>query len=117
MIGNVDWLVETCKNAEVIQLKDSTLIPIPYDFDYTGMVNPAYAVPIRQFKQQSVTDRYFLGHQKNIKELLPIFELFKQKKATFINIINSFEYLPQRDRKAMVKYLQSFYRTLDRRPF
>lgn len=114
MIGNVDWLIENCKNAEVIQLKDNTLIPIPYDFDYTGMVNPSYATPAAHFKQKFVTDRYFLGHKKSMDDLLPVFYLFKEKKERFINIINDFEYLPKRDRKAMIKYLQSFYRILNR---
>ena len=114
MIGNVDWQIANCKNAEVIQLQDKTVIPIPYDFDYTGMVNPAYATPSLKLNQKYVTDRYFLGHKKNLKDLLPIFELFKRKKDTFKNIINSFEQLPKRERKAMLNYLQSFYETLDR---
>ena len=114
MIGNVDWLIENCKNAKVLQMKDSTLIPIPYDFDFTGMVNPSYAVPAAHFKQKNVTDRYFLGHKKEMKDLLPVFELFKEKKEDFITIINSFEYLPKKERKAMVNYLKSFYRTINR---
>lgn len=114
MIGNVDWLIETCKNAEVIQLRDSTIIPIPYDFDYTGMVKPAYAKPFSHFNQIKITDRYFLGHNKNMEELTPIFELFKEKKNNFIELINDFSYLSKRERKVMIRYLQSFYRILDR---
>jgi len=114
MIGNVDWRIEVCKNAEVIQLKDSTLIPIPYDFDYTGMVNASYAVPLQTFKQEAVTDRYFLGHKKKMKDLLPVFELFNQKKNTFIDIIDSFNYLSKKERKTMIKYLESFYKIINR---
>ncbi len=114
MIGNVDWLIENCKNTEVIQLQDNTIIPIPYDFDFTGMVNPSYAVPNRIFKQKYVTDRYFLGHEKSMEELMPIFELFKEKKKNFVQLITEFPYLSNRDRKAMLKYLESFYRILDR---
>lgn len=113
MIGNVDWLIPNCKNSEVIQLKDSIMIPIPYDFDYTGFVNPSYAVPFATFKQKEVTDRYFLGHKKDIKDLMPVFDLFKEKENTFINIIDSFEYLPKKDRKILVKYLNSFYKILE----
>ncbi len=114
MIGNVDWLIENCKNAEVVQLQDSTIIPIPYDFDFTGLVNPPYAVPAPQFKQKRVTDRYFLGHEKSMEELTPVFNLFKEKKATFFQIINDFDYLPKKSRKEMIYYLNSFYRILDR---
>ena len=114
MIGNVDWLIANCKNAEVVQMQDKTIIPIPYDFDYTGMVNPDYAKPSLKFKQKFVTDRYFIGQKKELEDLLPTLALFKKKKDTFINIINSFEQLPKKERKAMVKYLQSFYKILDR---
>lgn len=114
MIGNVDWKINNCKNAEVIQLPDKTIIPIPYDFDYTGMVNPSYAIPFLRYKQNMVTDRYFIGQKKELKDLLPILELFKKKKDTFINIINSFESLPKKERRSMLNYLRSFYRTLDR---
>ena len=114
MIGNVDWLIENCKNAEVIQLQDNTIIPIPYDFDYTGFVNPSYAIPFAHFKQKRVTDRYFLGHQKSMDELQPVFELFQEKKNALLQIINDFEYLPKRDRRILTTYLNSFYRVLDR---
>ena len=114
MIGNVDWQIANCKNAEVIQMQDKTIIPIPYDFDFTGMVNPEYAIPISNFKQKLVTDRYFLGHKKKLEDLSPVFELFKSKKETFMNIINSFEQLPKKERKAMLNYLRSFYKILDR---
>lgn len=113
MIGNVDWIIPTCKNIEIIQLKDNTLIPVPYDFDYSGIVNPSYAKPITAFNQVTVTDRYFLGHKKELKELMPVFELFKQKEAIFIDIISSFEYLPKMERKILLRYLKSFYKILD----
>ena len=113
MIGNVDWAIENCKNSELIQLQDETIIPIPYDFDFTGMVNPEYATPKTDLNQEFVTDRYFLGKKKKLNDLLPIFELFKKKKDTLIDIINSFEQLPKRERKAMVNYIKSFYRIIN----
>ena len=113
MIGNVDWIVENCKNAEVILMQDSTIVPIPYDFDYTGMVNPSYARPDARYKQKKITDRYFLGDERNLEELSPIFELFKEKESSFKKIINDFEYLPKKERKAMLYYLKTFYRLLN----
>jgi len=114
MIGNLDWIIENCKNVEVLQMKDSTLLPIPYDFDFTGMVNPSYAVPSSKFKQNFITDRYFLGQNTEMKDLLPVLNLFKEKKEVFIKMIDSFEPLPKKERRAMIQYLKSFYRILDR---
>lgn len=113
MIGNVDWVIENCKNVEIIQLQDSTVIPIPYDFDYTGLVNPYYAKPSSKFDQETLKDRYFIGTKKSLEELEPVLELFKEKKKTFFKIINDFDYLPKKERKSMINYLKSFYWILD----
>lgn len=111
-IGNTDWLLPTCKNAEVISLEDGTMIPIPYDFDFSGMVNADYAIPNSSLPVKYITDRYFLGHKKKMEDLVPVFEVFQNKKEALINTINTFEYLPKSERRIMVKYLQSFYKIL-----
>ena len=112
MIGNVDFIIENCKNTELVQLQDSTIIPIPYDFDYTGMVNPSYAKPFAKFKQQKVTDRYFIGQKKSLAEFQPIFELFEEKKNDFLELIKNFDYLSKKERRNMTFYLKSFYRDI-----
>ena len=114
MIGNVDWRVDNCKNVELVQLQDSTIIPIPYDFDYIGMVNPIYARPLKKIKQKYVTDRCFFGPKIEMADLLPILDLFKRKKDSLENIINSFEHLPKRHRREMLHYMESFYEILNR---
>ena len=53
MIGNHDWSMragpvgkECCHNAELIgPPRPATLIPIPYDFDFSGLVDAPYATP------------------------------------------------------------------------
>lgn len=111
-IGNTDWLLPTCKNAEIILLKDGKMIPIPYDFDFAGMVNTNYASPDLGLGVTSVTQRLFLGHLKTMEELNPVLTLFQAKKSALIQVINDFEYLPAKDRKKMIKYLESFYKII-----
>jgi len=114
MIGNLDWVVENCKNIELVQLADSTVVPVPYDFDYTGFVNPSYAVPASKYNQKTLRDRFFKGQDKSLAELQPGIELFEEKKKTFIQLINDFDQLPKRERKAMIYYLKSFYSIINR---
>jgi len=114
MIGNLDWVVENCKNIELVQLADSTVVPVPYDFDYTGFVNPSYAVPASKYNQKTLRDRFFKGQDKSLAELQPVIELFEEKKKTFIQLINDFDQLPKRERKAMIYYLKSFYSIINR---
>lgn len=111
-IGNTDWLLPTCKNCEIISLESGEMIPIAYDFDFSGMVNTNYAVPNTALPVRTITDRYFLGHKKKMADLDPVFALFQAKKAELIKTVNDFEYLSKKERKRMVKYMESFYRIL-----
>lgn len=113
-IGNLDWLLPTCQNCEIISLESGEMVPIAYDFDFSGMVNTHYAIPNQTFPVNSLTDRYFLGHKKKMAELDPVLTLFKEKKAELIRTITDFEYLSQKERKRMVKYIESFYKILDK---
>ena len=57
MISNLDWAMtagpagmDCCHNSRLMGAKGTTgattgLIPVPYDFDYAGLVNAPYAVP------------------------------------------------------------------------
>jgi len=113
LIGNTDWVLPTCKNAEVISMKNGEMIPIPYDFDFSGMVNASYATTNIAFGFTSVKQRYFLGHLKPMEDLLPVLALYKEKRQRLTQVIEAFDYLSLRDRKRMIKYLDSFYKILD----
>jgi len=113
-IGNTDWLLKNCKNIELIRMESGATIPIAYDFDFSGMVNAEYAVPNSKFPLRTITDRYFLGHQKTMEELAPAFALFQEKKSVLIQTVEDFEYLSIKERKKMIKYMESFYRILDK---
>lgn len=113
-IGNTDWLLPTCKNCEIISLESGEMIPIAYDFDFSGMVNTEYAIPLSSLPVKYITDRYFLGHKKKMSDLEPVFALFKEKKLELVQTVNNFEYLSKGERKRMVKYIESFYKILDK---
>ncbi len=112
-IGNTDWLLPTCKNCEIISMPSGEMVPIAYDFDFSGIVRTSYAVPKIELGLYSITQRYFLGHKKKMENLEPVLDLFQEKKAALIATINDFEYLSKRERKRMVKYINSFYKIID----
>ncbi len=48
MIGNGDYSVTGRHNLRILAMATSGpsgFIPVPYDFDYTGLVNTHYAIP------------------------------------------------------------------------
>ena len=72
MIANHDWSMragpkgeECCHNAEMITPArgvSAGAIPIPYDFDFSGLVNAPYATPPEQLKIASVRQRQYRGY-------------------------------------------------------
>ena len=47
MIGNTDMSLAKLHNIILVRASNGTVYPVPYDFDYSGLVNARYAVPAK----------------------------------------------------------------------
>ena len=120
MIGNTDFAVTRRHNVKIMMPEDVTkklAVPIPYDFDYSGLVNATYAVPFEGLGLKSVKERYYLGSCANEAVIPEILEEFKTKKEALFQVINEIDYLPERERKYMIDYLNEFFRLADQKRF
>ena len=58
MIGNQDYDCNVCRNVKFVQPEDgSAIIPVPYDFDFSGIVNPSYGRPNPNYGASNLLDR------------------------------------------------------------
>jgi hypothetical protein len=116
MIGNYDWAVPNQHNVKVIKplvlTSTGRVIAIPYDFDWTGLVNADYAIPAENIGTQNVRERLFLGVCRSREDYQKDLVMFLDKKEEFYNVIKQFPYLSQRDKKDMTGYLDGFYNQL-----
>jgi len=70
MIGNHDWSMRAgpagdncCHNARLIGLPAAgATIPIPYDFDFSGLVGTPYATPPAELSISDVRQRFYRGY-------------------------------------------------------
>lgn len=119
MIGNYDWSVPGLHNILVIKtlkLNQSGLgIAIPFDFDWTGLVNATYAIPAEIVPVENVRDRLFQGVCRRKEVYEKELDLFLTKKAEFYMVINEFPYLNQRAKKDIIGYLDGFFNQLEGR--
>jgi hypothetical protein len=119
MIGNYDWSIPGQHNVKIFRpvAYDTSLVAtaIPYDFDWSGMVNPLYAVPAENVGIESVRDRVFAGICRSKEVYTKDLEMFLEKKEEFYRIINEFAYLNQREKKDIIGYLDGFYRSIEGR--
>jgi hypothetical protein len=114
MVGNYDWAVPNNHNIKIIKpLVIDTLnlaLAIPYDFDWTGFVNAAYAIPAEITGTQSVRERIFLGVCRSREAYLKDLDQFLEKKDEFYKVINDFPYLNKSIKKDVTLYLDEFFR-------
>ncbi len=112
MIGNTDWSVPAPHNIKLIQLKEypsSRPFAVPYDFDYSGVINTDYAVPDPLMNTETVTQRVYRGFSRTIEEINETLELFKQKKESIYALVNNFDLLTNGSKKNMINYLDGFF--------
>jgi len=116
MIGNTDWSVPENHNIRLIKPKgDSTSIPyiVPYDFDFSGLVNTDYALPDERMGLKTVRERLYRGAPLTWDELAPVLDHFNQKKQDIYTMIESFGLLNDTTKKEMTDYLDEFYTTVN----
>jgi hypothetical protein len=118
MVGNTDWSVPNQHNCEILfqpksERPDLGLI-IPYDFDYSGLINADYAIPHESLPIEKVTERIYLGKCRDEKVYLKELKEFQDKKEDFYQLINEFEYLDSKKKKVMINYLDGFFNQFDK---
>jgi hypothetical protein len=121
MIGNGDYSVTGRHNLRIIALEDTEqyqgFLVVPYDFDYTGLVNAHYAVPGEGLPINTVRERYFLGPCRNTAQFEETVEEYKGYYDRIISLIDDFEYLEEDEREDMIEYIKDFYREAGRDDF
>jgi len=114
MIGNFDWAVPNQHNIKTFKsLKIDSVylaVAVPYDFDFTGLVDAGYAIPDDKITgTTSIRERIFLGVCRSREVYQKDLEEFLEKKEEFYRLINEFPYLDEKQKKDMIYYLDTFY--------
>lgn len=114
MIGNTDMSMYLLHNVVLVQRPGKMLIPVPYDFDYSGLVDARYALPAKQFGLTSVRDRLYLGPCRTAAEYEPFFQQMLAVKAQTLALFDTIPALEPNYRKNSQKYLERFYQTISK---
>lgn len=112
MIGNTDFAIHNRHNVKILiskNFKENRPFPIPYDFDYSGLVNTFYALPEEFFEISNVRERYYRGMCRSDDDYIELIDYFLEKEDEIINLISSFEYLEKKPKKDILEYIEQFY--------
>ncbi len=104
MIGNLDWDITLNKNIEILErTEDHKPIVIPYDFDFSQMVNAPYTNIGEMERQQ------FRKLCTDEEEIQRIIDLFSRKEDAIIDCIKSSDFVKGKARRECINTIKSFY--------
>ncbi|MGE0088357.1 MAG: hypothetical protein AB7S50_02650 [Bacteroidales bacterium] len=115
MIGNTDFSLAGRHNLKLLKLKDHhypLLIPVPYDFDYAGMVDAHYSAPTKALPITKVTERYYNGVCRSDSLYNQVINHFLNKEQEIFKYINSFDLLDKKSKKWVTYYIKEFYKEI-----
>jgi len=109
MIGNTDYSILTLHNVIILDDVKGVRHTVPYDFDYSGLVNAHYAAVAKGLEITSVTDRLYRGPCMTEAELEKALTPFREKRAELLALPGSIQGLDEGHRKSAEKYLNEFF--------
>jgi hypothetical protein len=121
MISNLDWAMtagpvgtDCCHNARLMGAKGLTaastgLIPVPYDFDYAGLVDAPYAVPPDGIHVANVRMRRYRGFCAHNEEAKAFLAEISTRRDSLMAILNETPQLEDKTRRNAAGYLGDFF--------
>ena len=122
LIGNNDYSLvkghqgdRCCHNIEMLGVKNGATgrIPVPFDFDMSGLVNADYASPPPQVPVEDVRRRYFYGICQPRDILDEAIVHMRSKRNEIVALFENTAELDLRSRARSLDYVNSFYAILD----
>jgi hypothetical protein len=110
MIGNTDWSMVKGHNVAHLRAADKTVAAVPYDFDFSGIVNASYALPPPALRGiDDVTDRVYRGFCYPGLDWNELFRRFEAEREPIAALIERTPALDPRQRSAIRDYVADFY--------
>ncbi len=111
MVGNTDWSTTEPHNIVILSLNPfEPPVPVPYDFDWSGIINTPYSRPNSTLPITKVTDRYYLGRCIGADTLNLVINELKNKKAVLLDVITKEKmWLSEGSKVKMKEFLEEFF--------
>lgn len=130
MISNLDWEFlaahpgeACCHNMRLlgshkaVAASATQVVPVPYDFDFSGLVDAPYAQPPEQLeKTEGITttkERYYRGYCASTPEVAAAAGEFRTHKAAILAMINGEPSLTDAYKARAARFIEGFYAVID----
>ncbi len=113
MIANTDWSAMAQHNMKIMQVNNAEYIPLPYDFDMSGLVSAPYAQVSEQLPISSVRERLYRGFCRPEPIFQYVRQLYLDKEGEIMSQITSLQSeLNPKETPGIQKYLGEFFTIL-----
>lgn len=117
MIGNTDYSITYQHNEKIFYIDDK-IIPVPYDFDMSGLVNASYAIVSvvnnNELPITEVTDRLYRGFERDEKILEQVRQEFLVHEDEVFKVIDLHQawFKDSKEFEEARKYISEFYKII-----
>ncbi len=115
MIGNTDWAVSALHNIVLTEDSTGVVYPVPYDFDWSGVISTPYAQPDPRLNLPNVRQRAFRGMCRSPQDLATLFARFNARKDTIYALYRGMaaEGLEAKRISQALDYYDEFFKTIN----
>jgi hypothetical protein len=113
MVSNGDWSMVLARNIKVYKSADGQLIPVGYDFDFSGWVGAPYASPTSEIGQRSIYQRVYQGYVQPDQTMRDVADHFREQRRPVMDLLDNFMELPTEDRITLRRFVARFFREIN----
>jgi hypothetical protein len=116
LIGNTDFSMvvgakdgDCCHNVVLFAAESEGYIPIPYDFDFSGLVDATYAKPNPKLPIRRVTRRLYRGICEHNAHVGAAVSRFRENEDAIKQLVSSMDGLDETMRDRALEFIERFY--------
>jgi hypothetical protein len=121
MISNYDWSMragprgqECCHNSRLLNPgAGKQLLPVPYDFDFSGLVDAPYAGPPEGIPIDNLRQRNYRGYCAHMAQARAFAAQLSPRRAEFLGLFATIPGLEPREQSKAAGFIQGFFADLD----
>jgi hypothetical protein len=118
LIGNTDYSMTYLHNEKLFRIKGE-IVPVPYDFDMTGLVDPKYAVVStvqnEKLPIEDVTQRLYRGFKRSPNVFQQVREQYLVNKEQILGLLERYKpfFGDEKEYDRAWKFVQEFFEVLE----
>jgi len=121
LVGNTDFSMirgpkgdDCCHNIVLLAAANGAVLPVPYDFDATGIVAAPYARPAAGLGINNVQQRLYRGYCRPEVTLQATLDRFREARADIYALFKNDPRLDASTIERTTGYLDAFYEIIDK---